>query len=75
MGSQTAYTSQFDTLNSVEFVEGPTPEVSGETATVTGGTVATHTNRVDRTAGTWTLVNENEEWKIDGQNISVIGTS
>ncbi|HEV8044131.1 MAG TPA: serine/threonine-protein kinase [Rubrobacter sp.] len=75
LGSQTAYTSQFDTLNSVEFVEGPTPEVSGETATVTGGTVATHTNRVDRTAGTWTLVNENEEWKIDGQNISVIGTS
>ncbi|HEV8045287.1 MAG TPA: hypothetical protein VGP38_08915, partial [Rubrobacter sp.] len=65
----------FDTLNSVEFVEGPTPEVSGETATVTGGTVATHTNRVDRTAGTWTLVNENDEWKIDGQNVSVIGTS
>ncbi len=75
LAPQAAYMSQFDTLNSVEFVEGPTPEVSGETATVTGGTVATHTDRVDRTTGTWTLTNENDEWKIDGQNVSVIGTS
>ncbi len=74
-GPQADYTSQFDTLNEVRFVEGPTPEVSGETATVTGGTLATHTDRVDRTTGTWTLINENDQWKIDGQSVSVIGTS
>ena len=74
LGSQAAYTSQFDTLESVEFVEEPTVEVSGNTATVTGETRAEHTDRTERNQGTWTLVNEGGEWKISGQNVSNIST-
>jgi eukaryotic-like serine/threonine-protein kinase len=74
LGSQAAYTSQFDTLESVEFVEEPTVQVSGDTATVTGETMAEHTNRTERNQGTWTLVNEGGEWQISGQNVSNIST-
>ena len=74
LGSQAAYTSQFDTLESVEFVEEPTVQVSGNTATVTGETMAEHTDRTERNKGTWTLVNESGEWKISGQNVSNIST-
>ena len=74
LGSQAAYTSQFDTLESVEFVEEPTVQVSGDTATVTGETMAEHTDRTERNQGTWTLVNESGEWKISGQNVSNIST-
>jgi serine/threonine-protein kinase len=72
--SREAYTSQFDTLQSIEFVDGPTAQVSGNTATVTGVTRAVHTNRTERNQGTWTLVNENGGWKIGGQNVSNIST-
>ena len=72
--SQAAYTSQFNTLESIEFVEEPTVQVSGNTATVTGETIAEHTDRTERNRGTWTLVNENGEWKISGQNVSNIST-
>lgn len=74
LGSQAAYTSQFDTLESVEFAEEPTVQVSGNTATVTGETRAEHTDRTERNRGTWTLVNESGEWKISGQNVSNIST-
>ncbi|CAA9399181.1 MAG: Serine/threonine protein kinase [uncultured Rubrobacteraceae bacterium] len=64
-GSRGAWTNQFRTLESVEFTSGPNAEVSGDTATVSFSTVATHTNRVDRPSLTATLVNEEGEWKID----------
>lgn len=73
-GSQEAYTAQFSTLQSIEWAEGPTARVSGDTATVTGETTAKHTDRTERNRGTWTLVNEGGEWKISDQNVSNIST-
>jgi len=73
-GSREAYTSQFDTLESIQWAEGPTAQVSGDTATVTGVTTARHTNRTERNQGTWTLVYEGGGWKISGQNVSNIST-
>jgi eukaryotic-like serine/threonine-protein kinase len=66
--SQAAFSSQFSTLESIEFEEGPTAQVSGNTATVTGVTIATHTDRTERNTVTWTLIDEDGEWKIDGIN-------
>jgi len=59
-------------LESISFVEGPQAEVSGDTATVTGVTVAEHTNRTERNRGTWTLVNQNGEWKISGWDVNPV---
>jgi serine/threonine protein kinase len=73
-GSQESYTRQFSTLESIEWADGPTAQVSGNTATVTGETIAKHTDRTERNRGTWTLVNENGEWKISGQNVSNMST-
>lgn len=64
-GSQANWAGTFSTLQSVEFVEGPTATVSGNTATVTGTTIARHTDRIERNTGTWTLVNEGGRWKLD----------
>jgi hypothetical protein len=69
-GPQARYTGQFDMLESIEFTQGPTTtNISGDTATVTGQTIAEHTDRTERNSGTWTLVNEGGEWKIS--NIAV----
>jgi eukaryotic-like serine/threonine-protein kinase len=69
-GPQANYTGQFDTLESIEFTQGPTTtNISGDTAAVTGQTVAEHTDRTEQNSGTWTLVNEGGEWKIS--NIAV----
>ena len=70
IGSQGAYTGQFGTLQSIEFEEGPTAQVSGNTATVSGVTVADHTDRDERNTATWTLVNEGGEWKVDNITIN-----
>lgn len=51
------------------FDEGPTAEVSGNTATVTGVTIATHTDRTERNTASWVMVNEDGEWKLDGVTI------
>ena len=59
----------FKTLKSIEFIEGPSAQVSQGTATVTGTTRAEHTDRTEQNTGTWTLVDDNGEWKLD--NISV----
>ncbi len=59
----------YDTLQSLEFVEGPTAEVSGDTATVTGETIARHTYETQRNGGTWRLVYQNGEWRISGWNV------
>jgi hypothetical protein len=64
----------FDKVESVEFIEGPTAEVSGDTATVTGRTRATLTDRVEQNEGTWRLVKENGEWRIDGWTVNNIDT-
>lgn len=56
----------FDTLESVRFIEGPSAQVSGDTATVTGVTIAEITDgTTERNTGIWTLVNEGGEWKLD----------
>ena len=69
-GPQANYTGQFGTLESIEFTQGPTTtNISGGTATVTGQTIAEHTDRTEQNSGTWTLVNEGGEWKIS--NIAV----
>lgn len=63
--SQQRFAGTFDTLQSVQFVSGPTVQVDGSTATVTFSTVARHTDRVDRPDGTATLVREGNDWRID----------
>ena len=64
-----AWSGQFDTLQSIEFVEGPKAQASENTATVTGVTIARHTDRTERNTVTWTLVNEGGEWRLDGINL------
>ncbi len=69
-GPRANYTGQFGTLESIEFTQGPTTtDINDDTATVTGQTIAEHTDRTEQNSGTWTLVNEGGEWKIS--NIAV----
>jgi serine/threonine-protein kinase len=70
IGSQEAYTNQFQTLQSIDFEEGPTARVSGNTATVNGVTIADHTDRDERNTATWRLVKEGGEWKVDNITIN-----
>jgi serine/threonine protein kinase len=65
IGARGRLTNQFQTLESIEFTDGPTAEMNGNTATVTFSTVARHTDHVDRPTLTATLVKEDGEWKID----------
>ena len=69
--NRATFEGTFDKVESVEFIEGPTAEVSGDTATVTGRTRATLTDRVEQNEGTWSLVKENGEWKIDGWTVNI----
>jgi serine/threonine-protein kinase len=68
LGAPEAWTNQFRTLESIEFTSGPTAQVTGDTATVSFSTRATHTDRVDTPSPTASLVQENGEWKLDGQS-------
>jgi hypothetical protein len=68
--NQATFAGTFDKVEHVEFVEGPTAEVSGDTATVTGRTEATLTDRIEQNEGTWRLVKENGGWKIDGWTVN-----
>ncbi|CAN5149984.1 hypothetical protein BH24ACT19_BH24ACT19_01870 [soil metagenome] len=68
--TQGAWSGQFETLQSLEFEEGPTAQVSGNTATVTGVTIARHTDRTERNDASWTLVEEGGEWKLDSLTIN-----
>jgi eukaryotic-like serine/threonine-protein kinase len=63
--TQAEWGGQFDTLRSIRFVQGPDAQVSGDTATVTGVTVAEHTFQTERNTVTWILVNEGGGWKVD----------
>jgi hypothetical protein len=66
--------STFTSVRDITFVEGPTAEVSGDTATVTGVTTAELATRTDRNKGTWQLVNENGEWRIDEWTVITLST-
>jgi eukaryotic-like serine/threonine-protein kinase len=72
--NQVTFERTFDKVESVEFIEGPTAEVSGDTATVTGRTRATLTDQIEQNEGTWRLVKENGEWRIDGWTVNNIST-
>jgi eukaryotic-like serine/threonine-protein kinase len=60
------WSGQFDTLESIRLVRGPDAKVSGNTATVTGVTIAEKLSRAERNTVTWRMVNEGAEWKLDG---------
>lgn len=66
---QGTFDGTFETLKSIEFVEGPNAQVSQDTATVTGTTIAEHEGFTERNTGTWNLIDEGGEWKLD--NVSV----
>jgi hypothetical protein len=72
--NRATYEGTFAEVESVEFIEGPTAEVSDETATVTGRTRATKTDQIELNEGTWRLVNEGGEWKIDGWDVTNLST-
>ncbi len=72
--NRSTFEGTFDRVESVVFTEGPSAEISGGTATVTGETQATLTNQIERNKGVWSLVNEGGEWKIDGWNVTTLST-
>ncbi len=58
----------FRTLERIEFTDGPTAQVNGDTATVSFSDTAYHTDHTEQRSGTVTLINEKGEWKIDNIN-------
>ncbi len=72
--TRAAFDQTFGTLESITFEENPAVEVAGNTATVTGETVARHTDRTERNEGTWTLVDENGRWVISEWTVNNIST-
>jgi serine/threonine-protein kinase len=71
---QGQFENTYGTLRGIDWVEGPTAEVSGNSATVTGVTIAKHTDLTERNRGTWRLVYENGEWRINGWEVVNIST-
>jgi serine/threonine-protein kinase len=67
--NRATFEGTFDKVESVEFIEGPNAEISGNTATVTGETQATLTGKIEHNEGTWYLVQEGGRWKIDGWDV------
>lgn len=67
--TQEQWSRQFGTLERITFLEGPSARVSGNTATVTGVTVAEHTDRTERNTVSWRLVNEGGEWRLLSLNL------
>jgi hypothetical protein len=64
------FPTTFDTLESIEFTEGPrTTQENENTATVAFSTIAHHSFGDEARTGTATLVRENGEWKIDDLNV------
>ena len=63
-GSQANWAATFDSLQTIRFVQGPDAQVSGNTATVTGVTVA-QTGQTERNTVTWAMIEEGGEWKLD----------
>ncbi len=73
--SQTDLEGTFAEVEDITFVEGPTAEVSGNTATVTGTTRAELTTETQRNEGTWFLVRDNGEWLIDEWDVNKISST
>ena len=67
--NRAVFEGTFDKVESVVFIEGPNAEMSGSTATVTGETQATLTGEIQHNQGTWYLVQEGGQWKIDGWDV------
>ena len=67
--NRAVFEGTFDKVESVVFIEGPNAELSGDTATVTGETQAKLTGEIQHNEGTWYLVREGEQWKIDGWDV------
>ena len=63
--SQATWASTFDQLQSVRFVEGPNAQVSGNTGSVSGVTIAENAGQTERNTVTWRVVNEDGDWKLD----------
>ena len=72
--NRATFEGTFAEVESVEFLEGPAAQLSGDTATVTGRTRATKTGQIEINEGTWYLVNESGGWKIDGWDVINIDT-
>jgi len=64
--TQAQWANTFAALQSIRFVEGPDAQVSGNTAKVTGVTIAEKVSQTERNTVTWRMVNEGAEWKLDG---------
>ena len=71
VGSEANWAGTFDTLESIRFIQGPTATVNGDTATVTGTTIAVHVDHTERNTGTWTLVDEGGQWKVNYWSVEV----
>jgi len=72
--NQAIFEGTFDKVESVEFIQGPSAEISGDTATVTGETQATLTGEIQRNEGAWYLVREDGRWKIDGWDVEQLSS-
>ena len=72
--NRATFEGTFAPVDRVEFVEGPTAEISGNTATVTGQTQATLTSEIQQNEGTWYLVREDGRWKIDSWDVTNLST-
>jgi serine/threonine-protein kinase len=69
-----AFEGTFNKVESVEFIRGPSAEVSGNTATVTGETQATLTGEVQHNRGIWYLVKEDGRWKINNWDVQELSS-
>jgi eukaryotic-like serine/threonine-protein kinase len=72
--TQADLAATFAPVQDVTFVEGPTAEVAGDTATVTGRTRAELDTQIEQNEGTWILVSENGEWRIDEWTVNRLST-
>ena len=67
--NRATFRGTFDKVKSVDFVQGPNAEVSGNTAEVTGETRATLNEEVQHNKGTWSVVKQDGRWKISSWHV------
>ncbi|HEX2181996.1 MAG TPA: protein kinase [Rubrobacteraceae bacterium] len=72
--TQADLAATFEPVQDVTFVDGPAAEVDGDTATVTGRTRAELDTQIEQNEGTWILVSENGEWRIDEWTVNRLST-
>ena len=63
--TEAGWANTFADVQSIRFVEGPDARVSGDTATVSGVTIAETTDQTERNTVTWRMVREGGGWKLD----------